>query len=147
MEACSDILISLERRFSTQLLTGRKRVELRKRPINVASGTRIWFYSKVPCGAVEGFGIVKKVVIGAPDLIWKLYGAVSGITREEFNEYFKGYVSACAILFKRVVRLKRTVSLKQLRQERRSFQPPQFFKRLGSQSPEFRTLNRQLIGA
>lgn len=130
------ILISVEWRHAVSMLKGDKIVELRRRPVRIVSGTRVWIYSKVPRGSVEALAIVDDVVEASPRRIWEVFGHRSGICRNEFEAYFYGANLGCAILFKEVRRLKPVLSLDAIRQRLSGFQPPQFFKRLAAGSPE-----------
>lgn len=132
----ADILISVDERHAANMLGGQKTVELRRRVIRVASGSRVWIYSKVPRGYVEALGIVDEVVADAPCRIWRDYGDQTAISRHEFETYFNGLDIGYAIVFKRVHRLKRILSLEDIRKQVSSFQPPQFFKRLTMKNPE-----------
>jgi predicted transcriptional regulator len=48
------ILISLEPRHAESILEGRKRVELRRRTMNVTIGSTVWMYAKLPVGSIIG---------------------------------------------------------------------------------------------
>ena len=50
MSVDDQILISLEPRHAENILEGRKRVELRRRTMNVTIGSTVWMYAKLPVG-------------------------------------------------------------------------------------------------
>ena len=95
---CRDILISLAPGYTRAILEGRKTVELRRRRINVNNGTRIWLYSKVPTGRVEGTARVQRMREADPKGISSKYSELVGISRAEFDEYFTGCSKGCAII-------------------------------------------------
>ena len=68
------ILLSIKPKFADMILDGTKRVEYRKALASVAND-RIFLYATAP---------IKKVVA-----VWACYLDCSGITKEEFDEYFK----------------------------------------------------------
>jgi predicted transcriptional regulator len=125
-----NILISVHPRHVDSMVRGKKTVELRRRSLRLTAGCRVWIYSTLPRGAVEALGIVHSVVAARPSVIWRDYGGRSGITKAEFDAYYKGTNTAYAIVFSSVERLVLTVALAEIRQHLSNFHPPQFFKRL-----------------
>jgi predicted transcriptional regulator len=125
-----NIIMSLEARHADNILAGTKRVELRRRPMNVATDTTVWFYVKLPIGRVLGQARVKEVHKSTPSNLWHQYSKVSGLTFDEFSEYFDGSTEGVALVLGNVKRLSGSVTLSALRSVCERFQPPQFFKRL-----------------
>src|SRR5450755_4678768 len=128
---CNDILISLRADHSSNVLEGRKTVELRRRPMRVAPGTRVWIYAKSPQARIEGLAVVGAIHECPLEELWSLYGDEVAITHTAFDEYMAGTKKGCAIIFSSVIRLTRSISLDEIRTRVGKFQPPQFFKRLG----------------
>lgn len=129
------ILISLESRHADGIYAGTKRVELRRRPMNVSPGTKVWIYEKVPVGSITGCVTVEAVHIGTPNTLWKKFGAISGLCRSEFFDYFSNVTNACALLLQAAVPMQLPMPLSVLRKLDRGFQPPQFFMRLHQEHP------------
>ncbi len=136
MDSPIDILISVEERHACNILAGNKTVELRRKKINVSSGTRMWIYSKLPCGQIQGIATVDKVITMAPKDIWRLFGARSAISKLEFEEYFANKDIGHAIVLNEVRALTPMLDLAEIRKRISHFQPPQFFKKLSQGSPE-----------
>lgn len=136
MAELNDILISVDQRHVARMLAGTKTLELRRRAVRILPNSRVWIYSKVPRGHVEAIAIVEKVVQAAPAIIWQNYGERCGVSKREFEEYYRGLDVGCAILFKEINKLSTMLSLQDIRARVSSFQPPQFFKRLAAGSPE-----------
>jgi len=61
-----DVLISVEERHADNMLSGAKSIELRRRPIRLPHGSRVWVYSKLPRGHVDILAIVDNVHEGKP---------------------------------------------------------------------------------
>lgn len=129
------ILISLESRHANDIYAGTKRVELRRRPMNISPGTTVWIYEKVPVGSITGSAMVKAVHTGAPNKLWKQFGAISGLSKSEFFDYFSNVTNACALVLQSATPVARPMPLSTLRELDRSFQPPQFFTRLHQEHP------------
>lgn len=142
MADAQDILVSIDGKYVSKLLNGTKKVELRRRPINVPEGSRVWIYSKIPEGRVNAMGVVSRIYKGAPHNIWERYHHVSGIDKSDFLNYFDGTEEGCAIEFEYVRALEDSISLETLRSELKRFQPPQFFKFLLEDSAELKLFRR-----
>jgi predicted transcriptional regulator len=133
--ADEQILISLEPRHAENILEGRKRVELRRRRMNVAIGSTVWFYAKRPVGSIIGRAIIQAIHAFAPTTLWHRFGAVSGVSRSEFFEYFAERDQGIALELSDCRRLAPAFDLKALRRLHHGFQPPQFFTRLRHDTP------------
>lgn len=124
------ILISLESRHAENIFAGKKKLELRRRSMNVAIGTTIWIYVKLPVGSVMGKARVSAVHSLAPSTLWRRFAAISGLTHKEFFDYFAGISKGFAISLEDTERFRQSISLQTLRKVPSGFQPPQFFMRL-----------------
>ncbi|MFA6311081.1 MAG: hypothetical protein WCV99_18105 [Sterolibacterium sp.] len=131
------ILISLTSRHAENIFAGNKQVELRRRPMNVAPGTTVWIYVKLPVGSIIGRVKIGAVHALSPMTIWRRFGAVSGLSRKEFFGYFDGVTKGVALVLEDAERLQCSLSLDALREISDGFQPPQFFVRLNAQHPVF----------
>ena len=129
------ILISLTSRHAENIFSGRKHVELRRRTMNVTSGTVLWIYVKLPIGSIIGCAKIVNVHTSSPSSLWRKYGSVSGLSRCEFFDYFKDVTEGVAIELKDAERLENSLSLEKLRELSVGFQPPQFFVRLNAEHP------------
>lgn len=136
MNKPDDILISVEERHASNMLDGSKSVELRRKPLNILPGTRVWVYSKLPRGQVQALAVVDEVVAAAPDKIWDSYGSQSAICKSEFDAYFADVEIGYAIVFQDVRPLAPILDLSSIREKIFNFHPPQFFKKLTDGSPE-----------
>lgn len=98
-------LMSIRQPFTEMILSGEKRVELRrvsmKRPI-----THVVIYEAGGAGVVVGYFHVSKITEAAPATIWRKFRTVSGLTKSEFDEYYAGADVAVAIEVAKAVRLR-----------------------------------------
>lgn len=132
-----DILISLASRYAQKIFAGEKHVELRRRTMRVVPGATVWIYVKLPVGSIVGRATVEAVHASSPASLWRRFGLVSGLSKEEFFEYFKGVTQGFALVLEGARRLRRTLSLDSLRRIAADFNPPQFFIRLTTEHPLF----------
>ena len=135
--AKQDILISLASRYAEKIFAGEKRVEFRRRTMRVAPGATVWIYVKLPVGSIIGRARIEAVHASSPAALWRRFGLVSGLSKEEFFRYFKGVEQGFALVLDGARRLRRSLSLKSLRAAVHGFNPPQFFTKLTSDDPLF----------
>jgi predicted transcriptional regulator len=124
------------------MIAGSKSVELRRRRLKVAPGTRVWIYSTAPDARVKAVATVHHVETAEPERIWSNYKDIAGVSAEEFRNYLAGCRFCCAVVLREIRPLAKAAHLSDLRQRLRRFHPPQFFKRLQSGAPELALLRK-----
>lgn len=124
------LLISLEERHARNIFAGTKRVELRRREMRVNPGDTVWIYVKLPVGCVAGHATVETTHTMSPAQLWRRFGSCCGLEKTEFFDYFAGVEKAFALGLKDAQVLSSPLSLADLREASRGFQPPQFFSRV-----------------
>jgi predicted transcriptional regulator len=89
MSARCAALMSIYPEFASRILAGEKLVEFRRRPPARAI-THIVIYATSPVKAVVGVAEVERLERGSPQRLWRDFGDVGGIRREDFFRYFSG---------------------------------------------------------
>jgi predicted transcriptional regulator len=135
-----NILISIEHEHAINMLNGIKTAELRRRPLRIRPGTRVWIYSKLPRGHIELVAVADQVVAASPSSLWRRYGSRIAITYYQFKKYCAGAEVACVILLGQIEPLQPALCLAAIRKISKDFQPPQFFKRLTPDGAELHGL-------
>lgn len=125
------ILMSIKTRHVRSIVAGTKTHELRRRIPRVIVGMRILIYSSGEDRAVTAQADVGAVDSGTPEIIWARYQKVLGVTRSEFEDYFRGSDVAHALRLEHVAVNPRPISLAQLRDEY-GLEPPQSWRYLRS---------------
>jgi len=110
--------------------------------MDIPAGTLVWIYVKKPLGAVVGYARVIDCHSLSPSTLWKKFSGVSGLTHQEFFEYFQGVSKGFALGLADVQRLHAPVSLGSLRKAKAGFHPPQFFMHLPPESRVLQTLQK-----
>jgi len=131
-----NILISVEHEHAINMLSGIKTAELRRRPLRIQPGTRVWIYSKLPRGHIELVAVADQVVEASPYSLWKRYSSEIAISYCEFQNYCEGVEIACVILLRQIQPLRPALGLAAIRRISKEFRPPQFFKRLTADGAE-----------
>jgi len=129
------ILISLASRHADKIFSGQKQVELRRRAMHVVPGATVWIYVKLPIGSIVGRARIEAVHASSPASLWRRFGLMSGLSRQEFFAYFAGVKKGFALILEGAKRLRNSLSLETLRKAAKRFQPPQFFIRLTADHP------------
>jgi predicted transcriptional regulator len=122
------LLISVRPRFANAILDGSKTVELRRTPPRLAIPTQALIYASSPTMALVGTCNVVRVVSHTPWGLWCKYGKQTGVSYEEYQEYFVGAPVAFGLILTDPIFLDHPVSLRRLRSAWRNFQPPQSFR-------------------
>lgn len=84
------VLLSLKPRWAEAILSGRKRVEIRRVFSKHWAHGQAFLYSSHPVKQLVGEARIASVTEGRPDDIWERFGAEIGCTRAELDEYARG---------------------------------------------------------
>lgn len=116
-------LISVHPEYADKLLSGEKRVELRKTRFS-RDLTHLLIYATAPLSAVLGWVRVAGVDHAPPTPVWERHKTHAGISRRAFRDYFRGRRLATAIRVDSPSRLERPLKLSEIDPELRA---PQSF--------------------
>ncbi|MEQ8736011.1 MAG: hypothetical protein RIC29_13885 [Rhodospirillaceae bacterium] len=134
-----EIIISIKPPHVTNILSSKKKFELRRRPLNVPIGTLIWIYSTLPSGRFAASARLIALHVGTPGSLRHL-AKDACVTSKEYDEYYCGASQACALELGDVTEIPPGAELRQIREKiDESFHPPQFFQKTfnGSAIPNF----------
>jgi len=127
MAANHALLLSIRPRFVDLIFSGKKKVELRRVKPRVQSGDLVVIYASGTTKSMVGAFEVIGVTAAAPSSIWRKHNGGSGLTKNEFDEYFSTASVGYAIQIGEVWRIREPVPLNTLRQRRSGFRPPQSY--------------------
>jgi len=130
MESGTALLLSIRPRFVEQIFLGTKTVELRRIRPRVTANDLVVIYASGNQKALVGAFLVAEVHSKPPKNLWKRFGANTGLTKAEFDNYFKGADIGFAIEVARSWRLSEPVALSTLRSQSSGFHPPQSYRYL-----------------
>ena len=121
----SAILFSITPKNAAKILTGSKRIELRRRRPDVSKGDLMLIYVTSPQKALRAISVVEALSYAKPDDLWDSVRERAGVTFSEFIEYFAGARMGYAIAFRSVQELITPIKLTTLRGLWPGFHPPQ----------------------
>jgi predicted transcriptional regulator len=126
------LLISIRPEYANKIFDGSKTVELRRVRPRLESGDWVLVYVSTPVQALVGMFQVDKVVAARPDHLWSLVRSRAGISREQFDLYYKGTELGYGIFLKITRQLPEPIYLGYLRQLLSGFHPPQSYRYITS---------------
>ena len=119
------VLLSVRSPHVERLLDGSKTVEFRRRTWNVPDGSTAILYASRNRRAIVGALTVTSTEVGSRTALWNSHGKRSGLTRNEYREYFSGASVAVAISVGAVRALDQPLALSELRRRTPAFHVPQ----------------------
>ena len=103
-------ILSIKPQFVEEIVAGKKKFEYRKsvfkQPVE-----KVFVYASAPISKVIGEFQPVDVVVGTPGDVWKETNKFSGITKNFFDEYYKGRKTAYAIVIQNFVKYDCQVNL------------------------------------
>ncbi|MEN6576796.1 MAG: hypothetical protein ABFD90_10665 [Phycisphaerales bacterium] len=125
------MLMSIKPQHAASVLSGHKRVELRRRFSKEWAGCRVSIYASHPQCSIVGDALMQEVVVDDPERIWEQFGDQVGCTREQFDLYSHGVRQVYAIVLADVVPYTRMLSLAEASQAVNvRLRPPQSYRSL-----------------
>ena len=128
------ILMSIKPKFSRLIFAGEKKYELRKTPIINKADKMVIVYESAPTKAIVGSFTINGVVRKAPTELWRDLKQDIGISKMELFAYFQQKQWGYAIEVGNPKLFKQRISLMELREHYNSWNPPQNFQYLRSDS-------------
>jgi predicted transcriptional regulator len=127
-ELTRDLLVSVHPRHASNILSGEKTVELRRRfPEQHTRGALVLIYSTTPVQAIVGLVRIKHVLKLPVSRIWREYGAAACVSKAAVEAYFAGLREGYAILLDRARPLQRQLTMADL-YTRFGIVPPQSYR-------------------
>ena len=117
------VMLALKPRFAQAILDGTKDVEVRRQPVSVARGSLVLLYPSSPVRPAVGWATVKEVLTGDLGLLWSTHGSRTCLDHSEYTDYYRGATTAHALVLESARRLKRPVTLDELRTTHRTEAP------------------------
>lgn len=123
------ILLSVRPQYAEKIFEGSKTVELRRvRPKYINKGTLVLIYVSSPVKSLSGAFKIDRIVEKTPSKLWGMVHKKAGVTRKEFNAYYKGVSIGIGIFFSEFFPLSKPIELQDLKQKTSAFHPPQGFR-------------------
>lgn len=124
------LLISIKDKYVKEILSGHKKIELRKSMPKANVGDTVIIYTTQPQKCITAIAKVNKILKTSPNLMWIQYKDLLGVTKSEFDNYYLGKEFAIGLEIVDVVPLETEILLSSIKAINPKFTPPQTFKYL-----------------
>lgn len=84
-----NVILSIKPKYVEKILSGEKRYEFRKR-IFKKDVDRVFIYATSPIKKIVASFVPGEIVEDTPEDMWNRFGDISGTSKEDFFDYFKG---------------------------------------------------------
>jgi predicted transcriptional regulator len=123
------LIISVKPEYARKILKGEKTIELRKcAPKKVGKDGYILIYVTAPIKELWGVYKIQNIIKENPNTLWENFGKQTGITKQEYNDYYKENKNAFGLQLKEVKNLfKHSIKLNSLKNLIPGFMPPQTY--------------------
>jgi len=122
------LLLSIRPIYSEKIFSGKKRVELRRIRPSVHRGDLVLVYTSSPSCELTGAFVVGAVESATPVRLWAKVRQTCGLTRAQYDDYYRGSKKAYGIRIERSWRLEMPLKLACLRRHSARFHPPQSYR-------------------
>ena len=103
------VLLSIKPKYVKEILSGAKQYEFRKQIFKNAFTKTVFIYSSSPQKKIVACFRVGKIVEGHPDYLWEHFWDVSGLSEQEFFDYFSDRDTGYAIRIDELVEFPKPV--------------------------------------
>lgn len=121
------ILMSIKPKYAEKIILGSKTIELRRIAPKLDKSEVILIYESSPVKAVTGYAFISRITKSTPSSLWEQFARETQISKDDFDEYYRGTDKAFAIHISLAARLSEPISLTDLRNEQILLNPPQSY--------------------
>jgi len=126
-----EIVLSIRPFYATQILEGKKTIELRRRfPVSSAQGAIALIYATAPVQAIVGQVKISSVELLPLSGLWKKARKLASIAKSDFDQYFDGLSSGYALHLESATEFSSPILATDLVNQF-DFVPPQSFRYIG----------------
>ena len=137
------IMLSIKPKYANKIFSGEKTVELRRVcPKGLSPGSLVLVYVSSPDQELRGAFKVSRVVREPLNALWKKVIRKAGVSRKDYDAYFKNKSHGIGIFIEELWCLREPVQLKQLKKTSKNFHPPQCFRYLRKENSLFEKFSK-----
>jgi len=127
----SRVLISIKGECARKILSGKKKVEIRRRFSKKWIGSKVSIYASGREHSIIGEASIEKVVVDNPENIWERFHEQIGCTKEEFDKYTESKNEIYAVVLENAIPYEKSVSLREAASiTKEKLRPPQNYYNL-----------------
>lgn len=130
-----DLVISVKPAFAARIVSGAKRIEIRRRFPDKWEGARVLIYSSSPARQFVGEAVIEKVLTKPVDDIWAECKKDIGCTHGQFMAYCHGAKQVAALVFSEIKRFKKPIKKADMQSMiGRNLSSPQSYRKIDTNS-------------
>lgn len=131
MNSQKTLLLSIKPKYAYSILSGTKKVELRRSIPNLNNGDCVVIYASSPIKSAIGYFVVDYSSSKELELLWKDVSSIAGLTEVEFHNYFINCNSGHAVFIKNAYAFPASITFENL-----PCKPTQNFRYLSKEDKE-----------
>jgi predicted transcriptional regulator len=108
------LLMSIKAEHASKVLSGTKKVEIRRRFSKKWTGCKVSIYASGRERCLVGEASISRVVVGDPESIWQSFHEQLGCTRPEFDKYTRPLGEIYAIVLENAIPYQKRISLREV---------------------------------
>ena len=119
-----NVIMSINPQYVEKIFEGTKQYEYRKSIFKRDDINRVYIYATYPICKIVGYFTIDNILCDTPVSVWEKTSEHGGITKQFYDEYYRGYKKAYAIGIKDVKQYDECIEPKTIID---NFRPPQNF--------------------
>jgi predicted transcriptional regulator len=125
------IVMSIRAKYARMILSGEKKVEVRRMFSKKWKGSKVTIYASGCEGSLVGEALIKDVVCDKPENVWERFSDQIGCTKEEFDKYTSSKIKVYAIVLEDAVPYLKSISIGEISDlMKENLRPPQNYYNL-----------------
>jgi len=127
------ILISIKAEHAKKVLSGKKKVEIRRRFSKKWTGYKVSIYASRPESSLVGEALISRVVVDKPENVWERFHDQIGCTKEEFDKYTGSKNEIYAVVLENAIPYQKSISVREVSSlTNKKLRPPQNYYNLSN---------------
>jgi predicted transcriptional regulator len=127
------IVMSIMARYAKMILSGAKKVEIRRKFSKKWKGSKVIIYASRPERSLVGQALIKDVFFDRPENVWQRFSDQIGCTKEQFDKYTASKNKVYAIVLEGVAAYRKSISIREISSMmKENLRPPQNYYDLGN---------------
>ena len=122
----SGIVMSIRTKYTRKILSGDKKVEVRRMFSKKWKSSKIAIYASGSERSLMGEALIKDVIFDKPENVWERFSDQIGCAKEEFDKYTISKNKVYAIVLENAVPYRKSISIKEVSSlMKENLRPPQ----------------------
>jgi predicted transcriptional regulator len=127
----SGLLMSIRTKYARKILSGDKKVEVRRMFSKKWKSSKIAIYASGRERSLMGEALIKDVIFDKPENVWERFSDQIGCAKEEFDKYTASKNKVYAIVLEDAVPYLKSISIKEISSlMKENLRPPQNYYNL-----------------